>query len=71
MVPFVRIKLDMSILLGCGIIPSFSENSFIKSPISFLLTTVFLKDGESWKSSRTGVQALQYHIGNNQRVAHQ
>ena len=43
MVPFVRIKLDMSTLFGCGIIPAFFAYSFIESPISFLLTTVFLK----------------------------
>ena len=35
----------MSILLGCDIIPSFSAYSFIKSPISFLLKTVFSKIG--------------------------
>ena len=35
----------MSILLSCDVIPSFSAYSFIKSPISFLLTTVFLKTG--------------------------
>ena len=37
-VPFFSCKLDMSFLLGCGIIPSFSGHSFIKSPISILLT---------------------------------
>ena len=42
-VSFLRLKLDMSILLGCDIFPFFSAYSFIKSPISFLLTTVFLK----------------------------
>ena len=25
---------------------------------------------ESWKTSRAGVQALQYHIERNQRVTH-
>ena len=45
MVPFVRIKLYMGILLGCDIIPSFSGYSFINSPISFLLTTVILNMG--------------------------
>ena len=45
MVPFVQIKLDMSILLGCGIIASFSAYSFIRLPISSLLTTVLLNMG--------------------------
>ena len=45
MVPFLRWKLDMSNLLGCDIIPSVYAYSFIKSPISFLLTTLFLKIG--------------------------
>ena len=40
-----RWKLDMSILLGCDIIPSFSPYSFMKSPISFVPTTVFFKIG--------------------------
>ena len=63
-------KLDMRILLGCGIIPSFSAYSFIRLPIWSLLTKVFLNMAERWKRSRAGVQALQYYIGHNQRVAH-
>ena len=35
----------MSTLLGCDIISSFSAYSFIKSPLSFLLTTVLYKVG--------------------------
>ena len=45
MVPFVTTKLDMSILLGCVIIFSFSAYSLIEVPISSLLTTVFLNIG--------------------------
>ena len=45
MVPFVRTKLDMSILLGCAIIISHSAYSFIKLPLFFLLTTVLLNLG--------------------------
>ena len=44
-VPIFDWKLHMNLLLGCKIIPSFSAYCFIKSPISFLLTTVFLKVG--------------------------
>ena len=68
MVPFVRIKLDMSILLGFGIIFSFSAYSLIKVSTLFLLTTVFSKVGGKLKTSRAIVQALQYHIEHNQRV---
>ena len=45
MVPFVRMKLVMRILLGSDIFPSFSANTFFQSPVSFLLTTVFLNMG--------------------------
>ena len=68
MVPFVRIKLDMSILLGFGLTFSFSAYSLIKVSTLFLLTTVFSKVGGKLKTSRAIVQALQYHIEPNQRV---
>ena len=42
MVPFLRIKLDMSNLLGWIIIFSYSAYCFVRLPISSLLTTVFL-----------------------------
>ena len=45
MVPFVRIKLDMSTFLGYAIIFSFSAYSLIRLPISSLLTIVFLNVG--------------------------
>ena len=48
-VPFVRWRLDISILYDCDIFLSFSANFFINSPISFLLTTLFLKIGEVGK----------------------
>ena len=67
MVPFVRIKLDLSLRLGCGIILSFSVHSFIKPPISFLLTTTFFEIW--WKVREAVVQTLQYHIAHNQIVA--
>ena len=49
MVPFVRLKLDISILLGCAIHFSFSAYSLIKVPISSLLTTAFLKIGKKFE----------------------
>ena len=44
-VPFLRWNFDMNILPGCDIIPSSSAYSFIKSPRSFLFSTVILKIG--------------------------
>ena len=45
MVQSVRLKLDMSILLGGAIIFSFSAYFLIRVPISSLLTTVFVNIG--------------------------
>ena len=71
MVPFVRIKLHMSILLGWIIINSSSACSFIRLPNLPYSHEYFWTREENWKSSRAGVHALQNHIEHNQRVAHQ